>query len=87
MDPGVAVAEHAARWAGKDPGPDPGFNRQQQISAAQTLAKVADPARQLAELADELREAHAEIAQLRERIRAASQPQRDPGGPQAESLQ
>lgn len=39
----LAIAEHAARWAGKDPGLPPEYLRQQQIAAAQTLGKIANP--------------------------------------------
>lgn len=46
----MAVADHAARWAGKDPGMPPEQAREQQIRAAQTLGKLSDPEAKIREL-------------------------------------
>lgn len=85
---GLALSLSALEWAvvaaGNDPGPPPETTREQVIRAAQALAKAADPAKLLEELAGELRDAHRVIEQLRGRRGAQVDPG-DSGRPQADA--
>lgn len=84
----LAVAEHAAKWTGLDPGIPPEFARDQATRTAAALAKVADPLRKIADLEADLRAAHEEIAGLKERIRARStEPTRNQGIAAAGAIQ
>lgn len=80
----LAALEWAVKYAGNDPGPPPETTREQVIRASQALAKAADPAKLLEELAGELRDAHRVIEQLRGRRGSQVDPG-DSGRPPADA--
>lgn len=76
----VAHLNEVMAAAKNDKGMDPAERRAQVIAAAAALGKLSDPARQIAELSFELRQAHEDIAELEERVGANQEPPANPSG-------
>lgn len=79
----VETLQELMGQAKNDKGMDPAERRAQAIQAAAALGKLADPQRVISELGAALRQAHADIAELEERVGAPQEPARNPGGPGA----
>lgn len=77
-----ALLEMIAERALLDPGVPIEQRREQAIRACQTEIKALDPLKIIAELGEDLRQAHADIESLKEQHAAQVSPG-DPGGPEA----
>lgn len=76
----IAAAQWAMDWAAQDPGMPPEYIREQVIRAAQGLAKVIDPQRELASRDADLRAAAQLIESLEAKLRVARAAPRSASG-------